>query len=68
MGIMTVKEASVKWGITPRRIQEIIRSGRIKNLQKIGTTWVMPDDTLKPPDMRLGDWKRKRSLKRIKSP
>ena len=50
---MTVKEAAEKWGITPRRVQEMVRAGRIEGVQKIGTTQVMPDDTQKPIDIRL---------------
>jgi len=50
---MTVAEAAKKWGITPRRIQELIRGGRISGIYKIGTTWVMPDDTQKPIDLRF---------------
>jgi len=52
LGLMTAKEAAEKWGITPRRVNEIIREGRIKGVYKIGTTWVMPDDVQKPPDLR----------------
>jgi excisionase family DNA binding protein len=50
--IMTVKEAAEKWGITPRRITEMIREGRIKGVYKIGLSWVMPAKTQKPVDMR----------------
>jgi len=50
--IMTVKKAAERWGITPRRVNEIIREGRIKGVYKIGTTWVMPDGTPKPSDLR----------------
>lgn len=46
--IMTVKEAAAKWEITPRRVNEIIRDGRIKGVYKVGATWVMPADTEKP--------------------
>ena len=53
MNIMTVKEAAEKWGLTTRRVTEIIRSGKISGVYKIGAAWVMPDDTQKPPDERL---------------
>ena len=53
MNIMTVKEAAEKWGLTTRRVTEIIRSGRIEGVYKIGSSWVMPADTQKPPDLRL---------------
>jgi len=50
---MTVKEAAAKWNITPRRVTEIIREGRLQGAYKIETIWVMPDDTQKPIDIRL---------------
>jgi len=52
LGIMTAKEAAEKWKITTRRVNEILREGRIKGTSKIGNAWVMPDDTPKPPDLR----------------
>jgi predicted site-specific integrase-resolvase len=64
VGIMTAKEAADRWGITPRRVNEIIREGRIKGVYKIGTTWVMPDDTSKPPDLRSERQKHKPKDKR----
>ena len=60
MGIMTVKEAAKKWGITPRRVHELIWSDRIPGAYKIETIWVMPDDTQKPRDLRLDRWKKKK--------
>ena len=54
MGIMTVKEAAQKWGVTPRRVGEYIRTERIEGVYKIGAAWVMPDDTKKPPNMKSG--------------
>ena len=53
MDIMTVREVALKWGITTRRVTEMIRSGKIKGAYKIGTAWVMPADTLKPADERI---------------
>jgi hypothetical protein len=54
---MTVAQAAEKWGITTRRVQEIIRKGKIeekyrKQMYLIGKAWVMPADTPKPPDLR----------------
>ena len=50
--IMTAKEAAAKWNIAPRRVNELIREGRIKGVYKIGAAWVMPNHTQKPPDLR----------------
>ena len=54
MGIMTVKEAAQRWGVTPRRVGEYIREERIQGAYKIGAAWVMPDDTQKPQNIKSG--------------
>jgi len=53
LGIMTVREAAQKWGVTERRVQEMIRTGRIPGAHKLARDWVMPDDTQKPIDLRF---------------
>ena len=63
MGIMTVKEAAEKWGVSPRRIGELIRQERIEGVYRIGAAWVMPDDTQKPPNLPAG---RKKDADKIK--
>ena len=64
--IMTVREAAEKWGVTIRRVQEIIREGKIeekyrKQMYLIGKAWVLPADTPKPPDLRKMRTKKKNS-------
>ena len=59
MGIMTVKQAAEKWGVQQRRVQEMIREGRIPGAYKLDVIWVMPDDTEKPPDLRKERYKKK---------
>lgn len=66
--IMTVKEAADKWGITVRRVQEIIREGKIeekyrKQMYLIGKAWVMPANTPKPPDLRKVRYNKKNESK-----
>ena len=51
--IITTKEAAEKWELTERRVREMIRQGKIAGTYKIGTAWVMPADTQKPPDARI---------------
>ena len=34
LGITAVKQAAEKLGTTPRRVQEIIRTGRVEGIQK----------------------------------
>ena len=54
MKLMTVKDAVLRWGVTPRRVGEYMRGGRIEGAYKIGTAWVMPDDTQKPTNIKSG--------------
>jgi len=56
--IMTAKQAAAKWSVTTRRVNELIRGGRIKDIQKVGTSWVMPADTQKPTDLRKERYKK----------
>lgn len=52
MDYMTLKEASEKWGVTPRRINYYCADGRIHGAVKMGTVWLIPNDTEKPVDKR----------------
>ena len=52
---MQIKEASKKWNISERRIRKLIQEGRIEGAIKIGTTWIIPDETNKPIDKRFKD-------------
>ena len=53
MLFMTLKEASVKWGISERRIRILCCEGRIKEASKVGHMWLIPRDTKKPEDKRI---------------
>ena len=45
---MTTKDASEKWGITVRQVQNHCKNGRIEGVQRIGTNYLIPSDTVKP--------------------
>lgn len=53
MEYMTLKEASEKWGITPRQINYLCSAGRIQGAVKMATVWLIPKDTEKPADRRF---------------
>ncbi len=53
MDYMTIKEASAKWGISIRRIQEICAQGKIPGITKFGREWAIPKDAVKPSDKRI---------------
>lgn len=52
MDYMTLKEASEKWRVTPRRINYLCSDGRIPGAVKIATIWLIPKDAKKPVDRR----------------
>ncbi len=52
MKFLTVKEASLLWGISERRIINLLNSNRIPGAFKIGRRWNIPEKTSKPIDKR----------------
>ena len=52
MDYITLKEASEKWEITPRRINYLCAAGRIPGALKVATIWLIPKDAVKPVDKR----------------
>ena len=42
MDYMTLKEASEKWGVTPRRVNYYCAAGRIPGAIKMATIWLIP--------------------------
>lgn len=50
---MTTKQASLKWGISDRRIRVLCVEGKIEGAELIGKTWYIPDDAFKPIDGRI---------------
>ena len=60
MEYMTLKEASEKWGITPRRVNYNCAGGRIPGAVKMATIWLIPKNAEKPIDGRT---KQGRALK-----
>lgn len=58
MDYMTLKEASEKWGITPRMINYYCADDRIPGAIKVATVWLIPKDAEKPSDCRKRDVKK----------
>ena len=46
-------EAAKKWNLSSRRVAILCSEGRIDGIQKIGNTWLIPDDAEKPNDARI---------------
>lgn len=52
MEYLTVKDASVLWNISERRIINLLNNDRIPGSYKVGRRWCIPSDASKPIDMR----------------
>ncbi|MGI5895748.1 MAG: helix-turn-helix domain-containing protein [Oscillospiraceae bacterium] len=52
MNYLSVKETSIKWDISERRVQKLCEDGRIKGVERFGRSWMIPKDSTKPDDMR----------------
>ncbi len=48
MDMITVKEASEKWGVTPRRVQGLCKEGRIRGAVRWERTWMIPKHAVLP--------------------
>ncbi|MBE6719179.1 MAG: hypothetical protein E7571_00805 [Ruminococcaceae bacterium] len=52
MKYISAKEAAEKWSLTKRRVLVLCKEGRISGAELVGSTWVIPEDALKPEDGR----------------
>ena len=52
MDNMKLKEASVKWGVSPRQSNYLCASGRIPGAVKMAGVWLIPKTAEKPVDGR----------------
>ena len=67
MDTLTIKEASLMWGISVRRITVLCNEGRIAGAKKIAGAWFLPKDAEKPKDARIKsgkyiDWRNKTDM------
>ena len=51
--MMKVKDAATLWGLTPRRVSELCKQGKIARARKMGKAWMIPVGTPKPTDQRI---------------
>ena len=60
MEYISVKEASLKWGISERRIQRLCLEERVAGAIRISRGWMIPKDAEKPADARIREEMMKR--------
>ena len=63
MDYMTLKEASEKGGVPPRRVNYYCAADRIPGAVKMATIWLIPKDAEKPVDMRTKQGKEHKNAK-----
>ena len=56
---ITIKEASIKWKLSVRRIQTLCNENRIPGAIKFGDLWAIPQEANKPQDERIKNGKYK---------
>ena len=50
--MMTVRQAAELWQISPRRVQDLCRQGRVTGAVLFGKNWMIPGETRRPEDGR----------------
>ena len=53
MKYISALEAAERWSLSRRRIITLCNNGRIEGAQKVGATWIIPDNAQKPSDARI---------------
>ena len=56
MEYLSIREMSKKWDIKERKITALCRDEKISGMRKIGKEWMIPNDALKPIDMRTKEF------------
>lgn len=49
---LTTLEASRRWGVSERRVDQYCVEGRVPGARKVGGSWLLPPDAEKPRDLR----------------
>lgn len=54
MDYISAKQAAEKWGITVRWVQQCCKNGLIPGAGRLGNSWIIPKDALKPNTEKQG--------------
>jgi excisionase family DNA binding protein len=52
LNFITPQQAAEQWGITERQVQSLCSNGKIKDVIRLGRSWLIPKGTEKPIDGR----------------
>ena len=59
-GSVSIREASYRWGVSERRVNQYCIEGRIPGASRFGRPRAIPADAKKPSDLRKADTNRMR--------
>ena len=51
-GYISIREASYRWGVSERRVNQYCAAGRIPGASRFGRSWAIPESAEKPSDPR----------------
>ena len=52
MQYKTLGDLAREWNVSERRIRQLVKKGRIEGATKVGKSWLVPNDVVKPRDAR----------------
>ena len=52
-GYISIREASYRWGVSERRVNQYCAEGRIPSESRFGRSWAIPENAEKPSDPRF---------------
>ena len=53
-GYFSVQETAKRWGISVRWVNQYALEGRIPGAERLGRSWAIPEDAVKPEKYRSG--------------
>ena len=60
-GYFSVQETAEKWGVSVRWVNQYILNGRIPGVERLGKSWAIPEDVVKPTKQKSGPKPKKSS-------
>jgi excisionase family DNA binding protein len=51
--MLTVTTAAKKLPLSQDRVRKLLQSGRIRGAQKFGSVWIVPDDVVIDPPLKV---------------
>jgi len=53
-GYLSVQETAEKWDVSVRWVNQYILNGRIPGVERLGKSWAIPEDVVKPTKQKAG--------------